>query len=392
METQIPNSLLDNDLYKFTMMQAVWETQPDAMVEYRFINRRPTDTFSGESLLRIKERIKNISQARLTNKELDFLAKQPFFKPAFIDFLRNFQLQENTVNAFLKDDELHLHINGLWVNTILWEVPLMAIISQTYFEIEDTNWNKNLTDYYNLTLEKGKRLTQAGCEFMDFGTRRRRSFEIQDIVDQAFNDPEINCTGTSNVYLAMKHGMKPLGTMAHEWIMGFSGIYGVKEANKKALEAWRQVYGDQLGVALTDTFTTELFFKDIQGDLALQYEALRHDSECPFEFGQKVMDFYKYEKIHAAHKKIVFSDSLNVEKAIQIEVFIAKRTKTHYGIGTHFTNDFPETPNFPDSPALNIVIKLYSINEVLVAKISDNPAKASGHPKAVKTALKVINN
>jgi nicotinate phosphoribosyltransferase len=387
MQLNIPNSLLDNDLYKFTMMQAVWETHPEALVEYQFINRRISNTFSVESLLRIKERIKNLCQARLTNEELKFLGNLPFIKPEFIEFLRNFQLREDTVHAFLNEaGHLNIHIKGLWVDTILWEMPLMGIVSETYFEVEDTNWIANLDEYYERTLVKGQRLTEAECEFMEFGSRRRRSFHIQDTVVKAFSTPEIECAGTSNVYLAMKHGLKPLGTMAHEWIMGFAGIYGVENANKKALEAWRQVYGDQLGVALTDTYTTDLFFKDIKGELARLWETLRHDSECPFEFGQKVLDFYKKEKIETTKKKIVFSDSLNVDKAIDIEKFIAKRTRTNYGIGTHFTNDFP------GSAALNIVIKLYSINGVLVAKISDNPAKASGHPEAIKTAIKIINN
>lgn len=378
-------SLLDNDLYKFTMMQAVREQQPNATASYRFINRRESNTFSPASVERIRHEIQQFCKMSLTPAELEFLATLPFIKPDFVHYLKNFQLKPETVQIELNQGKLQIHIQGSWLDTILWEVPLMAIISQTYFEIEDTNWDHDLKqNYYQKTLQKGQRLTAAQCKFIDFGTRRRRSFATQETVVRAFKDPTVNCAGTSNVYLAMQHNLQPVGTMAHEWIMAYAGLQGVANANVAALQAWRNVYGDQLGVALTDTYTSDQFFQDINGQLAKDYAALRHDSECPIQFADKVLDFYQAQGIDPTTKSIVFSDSLNVDKAIQIQQHIAQRCQTAYGIGTHFTNDFA------NSPALNIVIKLYSINCTHVAKISDNPIKASGAPEAIKAALAAI--
>lgn len=377
-------TLLDNDLYKFTMMQAVWLTQPNAQVRYQFINRRNLDEFTPECVDLIQQRVHDLCACKLTAEELAFLGQLDFIKPEFLKFLEGFQLREDDVKIRFEEGQLVLWVEGTWVNTILWEVPLMAIISQSYFEAVDTDWVADLDAYYEKTLIKGQRLTDAKCKYIDFGTRRRRSYETQDAVVRAFNHETVECAGTSNVHFAMKHGMTPVGTMAHEWIMGHAGIYGVEDANQAALRAWRDVYGDNLGVALTDTYTTELFFNDISGELAENYRAVRHDSECPIEFVDKVLGFYEAEGIDAKNKGIVFSDSLSVDKAIEIQNYVAGRTQASYGIGTHFTN------HFENSPALNIVIKLYEINGTKVAKISDNPTKASGHPDAVNEALEII--
>jgi nicotinate phosphoribosyltransferase len=377
-------SLLDNDLYKFTMMQAVWLAQPDAMVRYQFINRRGSDEFTQTCVDLIQQRVRDLCACQLTQEELAFLAGLNFMKPEFIKFLESFQLKEEHVKISFEDGQLVLWVEGSWVDTILWEVPLMAIISQSYFETVDTTWGQDLNAYYDMTLVKGQRLTEAQCNYIDFGTRRRRSYDVQDAVVRAFNHESVNCFGTSNVHFAMKHGMTPVGTMAHEWIMGHAGIFGVEDANVQALRAWRDVYGDELGVALTDTYTTELFFDNISGELAQNYAALRHDSECPLTFTDKVLNFYEGQGIDARDKTIVFSDSLSVDKAIEIQNYIADRIKISFGIGTHFTN------HFEGSHALNIVIKLYEINGTKVVKISDNPGKASGHPDAVKQALNLI--
>lgn len=378
------NTLLDNDLYKFTMMQAVWLTVPDAEVKYQFINRRASDTFTPECVDLIQERVRSLCSCKLTSEELDFLSGLSFMKPEFLKFLEGFQLKEEQVQITNVEGQLVLWVEGSWVDTILWEVPLMAIISQSYFETIDTDWNGDLDAYYDRTLLKGQRLTEAECQYIDFGTRRRRSYETQDTVVRAFNHESVNCSGTSNVHFAMKYGMTPVGTMAHEWIMGFAGMVGVEKANHHALGAWRDIYGDALGVALTDTYTTDRFLEDISGELAQQYSDLRHDSECPLKFVDKVLGFYEKEGIDTKEKGIVFSDSLSVDKAIEIEKYVAGRTRTNYGIGTHFTNDFE------NSKALNMVIKLYEVNGTKVAKISDNPGKASGHPDAVKRAMDVI--
>jgi len=378
------NTLLDNDLYKFTMMQAVWLKYPKTPVRYQFINRRQEDVFTEEAVDLIRERIARLADCCLTGEELKFLAELPFIHADFIEFLRSFKLHAKDVKVEFKDGQLVLWTEGKWVDTILWEVPLMAIISETYFEVVDQDWKSDVDAYAERTREKGMRLTDAGCDFFEFGTRRRRSYAYQDAVVGAFKAVGGTLGGTSNLHFAMKHGLPPIGTMAHEWIMGHAGLGKVETANQAALDAWLEVYQGQLDTALTDTYTTEFFLKNIRGRLARTYDALRHDSECPFEFTDKVLQFYTDEGIDATEKGIVFSDSLNVDKAIAINRHVAGRTKTWFGIGTHFTNDFA------DSRALNIVIKLYEVDGVKVAKISDNPIKASGDPLAVQRSLEAI--
>ncbi|MFQ3226366.1 MAG: nicotinate phosphoribosyltransferase [Lentimonas sp.] len=377
-------TLLDNDLYKYTMMQAVWRQYPSAEVRYQFINRRTTDVFTAEAVDLIRQGVADLAACRLTEAELDFMAQLPFMQPDFIAFLRDFQLRAEDVQITFEEGQLALWVAGTWVNAILWEVPLMAIISQAYFEVVDTEWQQDLPAYQARTEVKGQRLTHGGCDFFEFGTRRRRSYATQNAVVAAFKAVGGTCGGTSNLHFAMKHGLNPIGTMAHEWIMGHAGLSNVADANVNALEAWLQVYQGQLDTALTDTYTTDFFLENIRGRLAREYDAMRHDSECPFEFADKILAFYQAEAIDPQTKGIVFSDSLNVDKVLKIEQHVASRTQTWYGIGTHFTNDFE------GSHALNIVIKLYEVNGVKVAKLSDNPIKASGDPAAVQQSLAAI--
>jgi nicotinate phosphoribosyltransferase len=377
-------TLLDNDLYKFTMMQAVWLKYPSARVRYQFINRQPEHVFTDAAVLLIRERIAHLADCRFTEGELGFLEGLPYMRGDFIEFLRDFKLNAAEVTVELEEGQLVLWIDGTWVDTILWEVPLMALISETYFEVVNQDWTDDLQSYTQRAREKAKRLTAAGCAFAEFGTRRRRSYDHQAAVMLAFKEEGGKFAGTSNCHFAMLHDLRPVGTMAHEWVMGHAGLGRVETANQTALEVWGEIYQGKLDTALTDTYTTDLFLQNIHGRLAKAYDAVRHDSESPFEFADKMLRFYGEEGIDAKQKGIVFSDSLDVDKAIEIERHVDGRTKTWYGIGTHFTNDIV------DSPALNIVIKLYEIDGVKVAKISDNPMKATGDPLAVQASLAAI--
>lgn len=378
-------TLLDNDLYKFTMMQAVWLKYPKTKVRYQFINRRPEDLFNPLALNLIRERIQHLASCRFQEDELAYLASLPYIRSDFIDFLRDFSLNAEDVSLEIDAGQLVLWIEGTWVNTILWEVPLMALISETYFEVVKRDWARDLNAYVAKSREKALRLTQASCVFCEFGTRRRRSYAHQDLVIKAFKDTGGTFGGTSNLHFAMKYGLRPIGTMAHEWIMGHAGLGRVETANQVALDVWLDVYQGQLDTALTDTYTTDLFLKNIRGRLAQTYDSVRHDSESPIEFTDKMLRFYADEGIDATAKGIVFSDGLDVERAIDIERYVQGRIKTWYGIGTNFTNDFESCP------ALNIVIKLYEVDGVKVAKISDNPFKASGDPLAVQQSLEAIH-
>lgn len=382
-------SILDNDLYKFTMMYAVWKKYPDARVTYEFINRRGSDRFTPEFLDILRGQIAQMGCLRLSDEEHDWLGEQEIFGADFLAFLKSFRLNPADVKTELSaEGALEITVEGLWVDTILWEVPLMALICEVYYQTVDTGWDHDLDHYYHKTLAKGIRMSDAGCTFADFGTRRRRSFETHQRVIQAFVDvagrTQSGFVGTSNVHLARVFDTRPIGTMAHEWIMGHAGMFGVAGANRKALEAWTEVFGKKLLVALTDTYTTDLFLKEFRGELATFYDGIRHDSESPFHFGDRAVAFYEASGIDPMTKRIVFSDGLDVETAIEIQRYTQGRIGAVYGIGTHFTNDFE------GSPALNIVIKMHAINGVQVAKISDAPGKASGDPLAVRQSLDVI--
>lgn len=379
-------TLLDNDLYKFTMMQAAWRLYPGARVSYVFTNRHPQDRFNDTAFDALVEQVQAAGQLGMTAEEGAFLRSLGLFEEGFLAFLADFQLNPGHVRLTLNEGALGIQVEGDWVETILWEVPLLALVSECYFKHVDTGWDMDMGRYYQNTLEKGRRLTAGHVDFIEFGTRRRRSYAVQEAVIRAFNHLDVACSGTSNVHFAMRFGMKPVGTMAHEWIMAHAALHGIRKANAKALDAWREIYGDRLGIALTDTYTTGLFLENIRGGHARQFQGLRHDSECPFAFADRVLDFYTAEGIDPKQKRLVFSDSLNTDKALEIEKYVAGRIPTLYGIGTHFTNDFA------GSPALNIVIKLQSFQGVAVAKISDNMAKASGSPMAVKEALQSIAN
>ena len=258
-------SFLDNDFYKFTMMQAVWLSHPEAQVCYKFINQRETDCFLDEAIARIRSQVAELAEARFTEEEILYLRRLCFFRDDFLDFLSEFMLKAEQVQITSDADVLGVRIEGFWVDTILQEVPLMAIISDSYFACVRTGWNHDLGAYIDKTREKARRLTAAGCRFADFGTGRRRSYQVHDAAIRALKDEGVQCSGTSNLHFAMRYDLVPIGTMAHEWIMGFARIYGAEESNREALQTWREIYGDDLGVALTDTYTTKFFFENIKG-------------------------------------------------------------------------------------------------------------------------------
>lgn len=373
----IINSILDNDFYKFTMMHAVWVKYPKANVTYKFINRSPNDTFAPSFLEKLKIRIQELKNIFLTEEEFKWAHSVSLLPPEFWEYLINFRYNPNYVECHLNDNgQLELQIAGPWHETILFEVPLLAIISQTYFE--DKKEAVDLIDYQRRTRDKGLRLSRNGCVFTEFGTRRRRSYDVQKIVIEAFmNLPKVGefqstYTGTSNLHFSRIYNTPPIGTMAHEWIMGHAGMFGVEGSNAKALDVWLEVFDKKYLIALTDTYTREVFFKEFTEKLAKTYSGIRQDSGDPITFVQEAIDFYTQFNIDPKTKTVVFSDNLTVDRVLEIEKKVNKRFKSMYGIGTHFTNDIP------GKRALNIVIKLASINGHSVFKLTDAKDKAVG--------------
>jgi nicotinate phosphoribosyltransferase len=372
-------SILDNDLYKFTMQQAVVELYPAVRATYEFINRPPSERFNQEFFGALRESIREMSRLRLQPDERSFLKQQcPYLKPAYLDYLENYRYDPGQVEARLDDrGGLAIEIDGPWHRAILWEVPLLALVSELYGRHVQTNWTSD--GQAEKIAAKSSTLRRAGCVFADFGTRRRRSYATQDLVVGVLCDNP-GFVGTSNVHLAQVHGQKPIGTMAHEWIMAHSVLCGLRHANRFALEAWCRVYNAQLGIALTDTYTTRAFFDDFDAYYARLYDGVRQDSGCPFEFTDLAVEHYDRLRIDPAAKTIVFSDGLSPELAARLSAHCGGRIRCSFGIGTNLTNDFE------GCPAPNIVIKLTSVNGIPAVKLTDDPAKATGQPDALRVA------
>jgi len=385
-------SLLDSDFYKFTQQNAVLKHYPNAQVTYKFSNRNTSMKFNGVAYNAIIDNIKAMADLSLTKNEGEFLAGYRFLPVTYIEYLRNYRFKPDQVTVKFIDGDLDIIIAGPWHETILWEVPLMAIISEAYFEFVDFAWKRDVCTTTNgymdwqeiqnsQTKNKATSLSTMTDKFTDFGTRRRRCYEVQDLMVKQFKDSNVkNFFGTSNVHLAHKHGLTAVGTMAHEWIMGISALESLRYANKFALHRWQETYGGSLGYALTDTFGTDAFFRDFGPALARIYDGTRHDSGCPFTFADKVIKHYETIGIDPTTKLIVFSDGLDVEKALAISHHCNNRIRASFGIGTFFSNDFV------GSKPLNMVIKLSTVNGIPVVKLSDTPSKAIGDANAVRVA------
>jgi nicotinate phosphoribosyltransferase len=391
----IIKSILDNDLYKFTMQNAVLEHFPDATVSYKFTNRDPSMKFNEETVDVIKTGIKDMEQLRFTGAEIAFLKERcPYLSPKYLKKIRDFKFNSGDIYIDLSvSGDLLIYIGGNWFNTILWEVPLLAIISECYFQYKDTDWDYNSVVLN--ALKKATRMTDINGKWSDFGTRRRRSYVAQELVVETFatfRSKAPNFFGTSNVHLAKKFDITAVGTMAHEWIMGTWGACNCDpyEANVIALTNWIATYGNNLGIALTDTFGTDCFFAGFNEVLAKAYDGVRHDSGDPLVFVDKTLNHYEKLGIDPKNKLIVFSDSLNVDKALAIDKYCSGKIGYSFGIGTYFTNDFINLKTQKKSKPLNIVIKLLEINNTMVAKLSDDFTKATGDAKAIDKLLEFV--
>jgi len=379
----ILQSILDTDLYKLTMMQIVYALHKDKHVVYKFKNRGGT-TFPKGFSDELRLMVVLMKNLRLNSFEKTWLKENcPYFKNEFLGLLESYRFGPDEVLITEPNPgEVEITISGPWWRTILWEVPLMAIISELYFYMTEQDADKSLM-LKNLT-NKAWIFAQHGCQVAEFGTRRRYSFKTQEEVIQLTKlSPSVPnfIIGTSNVHLAMKHGLKPIGTMAHEWFMGYQGwVNDLVEINRRALRDWHQFYDGQLSIALTDTYTTDVFFHAFDENLARLYDGVRQDSGDPIEFGKKMIAHYKKLRINPQNKTIVFSDGLDAETATQIQEIFEDQINVLFGIGTYLSNDVGVKP-------LNMVIKLWESNGVPVIKLSDTAGKHNGEPEAVQAAL-----
>lgn len=370
----------DNDLYKFSVMHAIQKLYPWSYVKYEFFNRGSSDFPIGFAE-KMREEVNAMSNLALTKEEREFIKKRCyFFDPVFIDFLEGYRYNPEEVIITQEGGELKVVIEGFWYRTVLWEVPLMAIISELYFKMK----GQLPMGVAEKTKNKAIALKELKADFSEFGTRRRFSFDVQHEVVGILKDHAGEYfKGTSNVYLAMKYNTTPIGTMPHEWFMYHGALFGYRAANIKALEAWVNVFQGSLGITLTDTYTTDSFFKSFSLKQAKLFDGVRCDSGNPLEFTDKVIQFYKENRIDPTSKTVVFSDSLNIEIVKEIKEYVGDRIHDTYGIGTFFTNDV-------GVKALNMVIKLTKIKpnkkgEYLQAvKLSDVLGKNTGDEKEIE--------
>lgn len=396
---QIIQHFTDDDLYKFTMCCAVIECFPRTRVKYKFNDRDNTVYPPGFADL-VMEQIIMLENLRITDEEFAFMRRKCDFIPAwFMSYLRGFRYDRHWVTVS-QDSQGHLHIEieGAWSDTILLEVKILAIVSELYYIVTGENKQFDYGEYYRRSYDKGSRLIDAGCMFSEFGTRRRASFEAHDTAVRAMADCQREAsgagrfTGTSNVYLAMKYDLTPIGTMAHEFVCAIAGMYGPLMANHIAMTKWAHTYRGALGTFLYDTYGWQIFSLNFSTDYANMFKGLRVDSGDNREQLDLIVDKYRSLHIDPRTKQIIFSNALNVDRAIEIQKYAADKCLPSYGIGTHFTNDFNGVK------PRNIVIKLTDVKITeswpfysQTCKLSEDKGKYSGDEATVSRFLATLH-
>lgn len=383
------SSILDNDFYKFTMQFAVVKLFPKARARYQFINRGEHVYPEGFADI-LRERVNQMANLKLTKAEKIFFAKRcPYIDPTYFDFLQGYRYDPEEVKITQTGGQLHVHIEGYWYRTILWEVPIMSLICALYYE---TTNQQRISDEeaVQIVQQKMNKYDNLHITIADFGTRRRHSYEVQDLVIRTLKShPSKTFIGTSNVHFAMKYETRPIGTHAHEWFMFHAAKYGYKMANLLGLEHWSEVYRGDLGIALSDTYTTEVFFKQFDKKLTKLFDGVRHDSGDAIEFAQKTIQHYESKGIDPLSKTIIFSDGLDYKKVENIANYCRDKIGHSFGIGTDFTNDV-------GLPRMNIVLKMTEAYPddgewTPVIKLSDEPFKHTGDQDEIMMAKRFLN-
>jgi len=370
----IIESLLDTDLYKYTMQQAVWSQFPQAHAEFAFrcrdenVDLRP---YAGQ----IRQAIDDLCTISLTPDEQRYLASIRFIKPGYVEALRRFRLDPDSVHIEAQGNRLEIRVVGNWFHTILFEVPLLAIVNEVYFRNIAPDAPTRNTIGRDRLLEKCAQINDAvkgglPLRIIEFGTRRRYSREWQREVVKTLREqigPAL--IGTSNLALCYELGLKPFGTMAHEFIQAGQAYVHLADSQRFAFDAWIREYRGDLGIALSDTFGIDAFLRDFDPLFAKAYDGARHDSGDPFVWGEKLIAHYEQLGIDPKTKTAVFSDSLDIPRMIALAERFEGRIRCQFGIGTNLTNDFDFKP-------LSIVMKLVRCNGRPVVKVSDSRGKS----------------
>lgn len=389
----------DDDLYKLSMCCAVIDNYPRAMVRYSFVDRNGTvypEGFADE----LNKQVAYLENVVITDEEVAFMKAHCAYIPIwFYTYLKGFRYRREWVKAWQDDGgRLHIEFEGLWSETILLEVKVLAIVSELFFIMTGQAGSLDYDDCYRRSYEKARRLLDAGCVYSDFGTRRRASLQAEDTLVRAMRDCQNSGSwkgrfvGTSNVYLAMKYGLTPVGTMAHEFVCAIGGMFGPQMANHIAMNAWRRTYRGALGTYLYDSFGWDIFSLNFSEDFANQFKGLRIDSGDNREQLEKIASKYRSLGIDPKTKQVIFSNALDTDRAIEIQRYATELCQPSFGIGTHFTCDFPGVK------PMNIVIKLVAakITELWphyndTCKISEDLGKHTGKPEVIERFKAALN-
>lgn len=380
-------SILENDLYKFSMSHYYQKHFPEASGTFTFKDRNNL-TFDDKFIDMLHSELNSLGTLFLQKNEFDYVVKNISYIPQYYwEWLRSFRFEPSKINVWL-DDENHLHIevSDLMYKVTFYEIPILTIVSDVYHRWAKHGYN-NLTEVcvaMNESLERKCKIAKMhNLYFSDFGLRRRYNQHTEDYVVSYMKENCPTFVGTSNVYLAMKYNVKAIGTMAHETFMFQGAIHSPKDANYMVMENWVDVFDGALGTVLTDTYTVDVFLRNFSLKLAKLYDGVRHDSGDPYEFGEKIIAKYKSYGIDPMSKTIVFSDALDFPAAKALKEYFSGRIKTTFGIGTNLTCDLPGVK------AMNVVMKLKEcrINDRQpihgCVKLSDNPGKAIGTPSDI---------
>lgn len=396
---QIIQHFTDDDLYKFTMCCAVIDNYPRAQVKYTFTDRDKRCYPAGFAA-ELERQIAFLENVVITEEEIAFMKRRcPYIPYWFYSYLQGFRYSREWVTV-RQDAEGHLEVEfeGSWCETILLEVKVLAIISELYNELTGNLATVDLDDYTRRSADKARRMIEGGCTFSEFGTRRRASFAVQETAVKAMAEMGQHIegpgrfVGTSNVYFAMKYDLVPIGTMAHELVCAIAGMYGPQMSNYLAMEAWQATYRGALGTFLYDTYGWNIFSLNFSEAFANMFKGLRVDSGDNYEQLDKIVAKYRSLGIDPATKQVIFSNGLSVDEALAIQRYAVGKCIPSYGIGTHFTNDFPAFRH------LNIVIKLTAVkiteswdfyNET--CKLSEDAGKHTGNLAVVRRFMEALH-
>ncbi len=337
----------------------------------------------------IRRQLEHVCSLSFSEKELQYLAEFPFMSKDFIEFLRIFRLDMRFVQLREKGNDLDLRIRGPLIHVALFEIYLLAIISELhtfshFHGFKRETGRKRLLDKINLLLSQGE---MPGFAFADFGTRRRASRDWQqEVLEILMEKVPQYFIGTSSLYFARMLGLKPIGTMAHEWFQAWQAVTRLADAQRAALEGWVREFRGRLGIALTDCYAMDAFIRDFSDPyFGKLYDGLRHDSGSPQVWGEKAIAMYLEMGIDPRTKTLVFSDGLTFPKMVELYRAFHGQTRISFGIGTNLTNDVGNTP-------LDMVIKMVAANGKPVAKISDEPGKSMCEDKSFLSYLASVYN